>query len=107
MGEGTTIYKAECAGFRMGEETSLSIIFRGESEDDAIQQAAKFLRNRCESLDLRAGAITVSYLTISRILEDGTYQTRTGIPFFEWKYDTSPYTITNLIEVRDARRQTR
>lgn len=99
MSQEIQIYHADCSGEHRTEpqEMGFSIQYSADSMADAVRQAVRFLGNRCTAFDLRPGCIKVSVMTIKPISADGSLQTRNGVPFYEWKHDTSPLAFEELM----------
>ena len=75
-------------------EMSLTTDFTADDLEAAVMAAVRHGRNRVQNLkggptpDLFLGSIKVSEKDVGPIDVLGDSTTRTGFPFFEWKYDT-------------------
>ncbi len=92
------VYHVNCTGEHRREPQEMGFVaeYAAASMGDAVHQAVRFLNNRCRAFDLRPGCIKVSIMTIRPMAEDGSLQTRNGLPFFEWTHDTSLDTFDDL-----------
>ena len=102
----TIVYYADVAGVHMDkpEEMGMHVIYTAPLDDAAIEKAALFLRSRCNAFGLRPGCIKVGKMAINEIDDHGGYRTSSGIPFFEWKYDTSAFPFEDILYSAAARR---
>lgn len=80
-------------------ERSLDVPFIADSDELAIYYGIKWGFERGKSLDWGTPVcIKVGRYYVAHPEESGFIETKHGMPFFEWKYDTSGYTFEQLME---------
>lgn len=109
MSKDVIVYEVDCLGIpeyhNALKEMEFDAIYQAGPQDDAIEAAALFLRNRCDTFKLRPGCLKVGYFYINHISPTGKKLTHRGLPFFEWKFDTSPHSLEDLIHSSEIRKQ--
>lgn len=100
------VYQADCSGVHQdkAEEMGFRVEYLAETDDHAIESAARFLRNRCNAFGLIPGCIKVGKFCINEIGPKGEYRTVSAFPFFEWKYDTSAFPFEDILYSAFARK---